>query len=84
VAFDDPLHNGEAHASPLVFIGAMEPLEHPEELIGMMHIEAGAIISDKVHRRAVRFRSAADLDGGGVSVARKLDRVAEQVRQDLL
>jgi hypothetical protein len=50
----------------------------------MMHIEAGAVISYKVHRRAVRFRSAADLDGGGVSVARKLDRVAEQVRQDLL
>ena len=44
---DDALHDREADAGTFEILRAMQPLEHAEELVGVSHIEAGAIVADK-------------------------------------
>src|SRR6266852_908482 len=86
VAVDHPLDDGKAHAGSLVLFGAVEPLEPAEELVGVAHVEAGAVVFHVVDVCGAHLRlfPAADLDDGGVLVAREFDRVSEQIREHLL
>src|SRR5215468_3986980 len=42
VAMDDPLYNRQADARPVVLLGAVQALEHPEEFPNVLHIKAYA------------------------------------------
>src|SRR5262245_9937420 len=48
VALHDALHDGEAHAVALELGFAVQALEHAEELAGMAHVEAGAVVAHEV------------------------------------
>src|SRR5438093_9370425 len=63
VPVDDPLHDGQADAGALVVLGVVQPLEHAEELVGVAHVEADAVVLDIILRRAARATApTADLD----------------------
>lgn len=50
VAMDDPLHDGQADAGSLILVGEMESLKHAEQLVGIAHIKAHAIVFDEIQR----------------------------------
>jgi hypothetical protein len=50
VALDDLLHGRQADAGSLELISRVKPLEHAEQLAGIRHIEAGAVIAHEIHR----------------------------------
>jgi hypothetical protein len=50
---DDPLNGRQADTRTREFSRRMKPLESAEEFVGIDHVEAGAIITDKVERLAV-------------------------------
>src|SRR5438046_434319 len=39
VPVDDALHDGQADARALKFVGPMQPLKHSEKLSGILHVE---------------------------------------------
>src|SRR5262245_31270241 len=43
----DALCDGQAHAGAFEILGAVQPLEDAEQLVGVLHVEAGAIVADK-------------------------------------
>src|SRR5919206_1152010 len=45
---DDALHDREAHSRAGIVLGPVQPLEHPKELVGVAHVEAGAVVAHKV------------------------------------
>jgi hypothetical protein len=47
VTLDDALDDGQTHAGALEILQAVQPLEHAEQLIGIFHVEAGAIVTDE-------------------------------------
>ena len=57
---NDPLDDGEPDPGTWE-LGAMETLEDAEELVDILHVEAGAVIADEIHRLA-GAGGAADLD----------------------
>src|SRR5437899_1142691 len=81
---DDALNDGEPNARTFEVLGAVEPLENAEELVGVLHLEACSIVADEedgfVGRRV---QSTADLDLRGVTPSGVLDGVPDQVREDL-
>src|SRR5690606_7558033 len=78
VAIDDALHRGEANARAGEFVHAMQALEGAEQLVGVLHIEAGAIVAHEVHLPRAVFHDAYD-DAWILLFRRELPRVAEQV-----
>src|SRR5436190_141700 len=52
VAADDALHGREADAGAGKFFGRMQPLKRAKELVGVGHVEAGAVVADEIHRRS--------------------------------
>src|SRR5438270_7243677 len=82
-----PLHNPpddrQAHTGTFEFIASMQPLKNTEEFVGVAHVEARAIVFDEVDDLACHPR-ASDLDVADRAVTRELDRVAEQVYEELL
>ena len=54
----DALDDREPHARPGEFGRMVEPLEYAEELVVITHIEAGAIILNKINYEAVFLRAA--------------------------
>ena len=82
----DALNDGQAHAGTFVFLGAMQPLEHAEELVDVLYIKARAIVFDEIDvlTRAVAAGPASDLDSGYISSSGKLKGVVQQVDEDLL
>src|SRR5581483_7436464 len=41
---DDTLDERQAHAGALVLLGAVQPLEDPEQLVGVLHVEAHPVV----------------------------------------
>src|SRR6185295_18354937 len=80
VAMDDPLDGGEANAGTGELLGCVESLERTEQLRGVLHVEARAIVLDEVRRRAPDHGDT-DLDPRGCMARRVLPRVADQVVQ---
>src|SRR5580704_17810345 len=63
VATDDPLDGGESDPGSLEFLNGMQALKHAEELSGMRHVEAGAIVAHEIGASAVGWNGA-DFDPG--------------------
>lgn len=47
MAGDDAAHIGQANARPFEFFRAMQALEDTEQFVGVIHVEADAVIADK-------------------------------------
>jgi hypothetical protein len=50
VADDYASHYGEPHTSAREFLGAVEPLEHTEELIDVAHVEPCSVVVHLLNR----------------------------------
>ena len=82
VEFHDLAANGEPNPRAFVFVAAMEPLENTEDALRVFGLEPNALIP---HRDAVGFcgRLCGDRDPGRFVGVAELDRVADQVLQEL-
>src|SRR4029453_6612445 len=78
VPLDDPLDEGQSDPGPLVLVLAVQPLEDLEQLAGVAHVEAGAIVADVVHGLAVHLLGSY-LDARDRLPVGVLDRVSEPV-----
>ena len=78
VAMDDALRDGEADAVAVEILGAMQALEHAEQLAGKGHVEAGAVVGDDIEVRPSSI-AAADLDARAFCLCSELHRVADQL-----
>ena len=58
-----PLHQGQPDAGALELRSPVQPLERPEELAGILHVEAGPVVPDEVRGKFRTGHVAADLDG---------------------
>jgi hypothetical protein len=76
-----------ASASPdppaLKVLGVVQPLEHAEELVRVLHVKAHAIVPDIVDTRAVEV-PAAHLNVRDLPPACELQRVVQEVHEHLL
>jgi len=84
VAVDDALYGRETDSGAFEFLGAVEPLEHAEQLVGVLHVKADAVILDKVDGRTTLLGQAAYLNSSNILPACKLERIRDQVDPDLL
>ena len=75
---DDASDGREAHAGALEIDRGVQPLEHTEQLIDVLHVEAGPIVPNRVHRLAV-LGVPAELDPGPRLLGGILPAVPEQV-----
>ena len=80
---NNSLDGGQAHARPFEVFGAVQALEHSEEFVGVLHVEAHAVIA---HEHSGRFllMLKSYFDDGLLPRAGKLDGVREQVLKNLL
>src|SRR5262245_38986872 len=79
VAHDDAVRDGQAHARALELARTVQPLEHAEQLVGVLHVEARAVVRDrKDHFPA--FDAAADADARLRPLRAVLEGIADQVR----
>src|SRR6266511_3010212 len=83
VPMHDPLDDGEADPGPLVFLGPVHPLKHPEQLVGVAHVEADAVVLDEIHPMALQLPGP-DLDHSGGTGSCEFERVGQKVHVDLL
>ena len=83
VAPDDAVHRGEADAETRVCLDAGKPPEWDEEVIGVRHGEAGAVVPDETGSLAVDFRLS-ELDDRLLPDAGILPGVAEEILQNHL
>src|SRR5581483_10416382 len=83
VAVDDALHDRQADAGPLEIFGAMQPLEHAKELVGVFHVEADSVVADE-EDPFTAVVAGADLHRRAVTLARILECVVDQVHEHLL
>src|SRR4051812_142634 len=60
----------------------MQSLEDTEEFVGKLHVKPNAVVTN-IDRGSLRGYTAADLDAGTVTSAGELDRIAQQVGEDL-
>jgi hypothetical protein len=78
VLANDSLNGSQADAGALEIFLAMKALEDSKKLIGILGIEADAIVADKDRGGASGF-AFADLDYGGLAAAGKFERIAKQI-----
>src|SRR5260221_8372738 len=85
VALDNPLHNREADPGSLIFFGKMESLKHAEQLVGIAHVKANAIVFDEIQGMARRISwCATNLNPRRRATRSVFDGVRKQVHPDLL
>src|SRR6266542_550779 len=83
VPLHDPLDDGEADPGPLILLGPVHPLEHPEQLVRVAHVESDAVVFDEIHPVPLQLPGP-DLDHGGRTGSGELERVGQKVHVDLL
>src|SRR5450755_2866191 len=76
VPVDDALHGGEADAGALELELAVQPLKGAEELVGVLHVEAGAVVANEESAAEPAKR-----DQRGRILGGELPGVAEEVLQ---
>jgi len=79
---DDALDEREADACAREFGGIVKALEYAEKLRAEARIESGPIVADEV-RVLDRIRYGAYLDHGSILLGGELDRVGNEIDQDL-
>src|SRR5437879_5690662 len=82
VPLNDPLHDGETHTGALELLGAVKALEDLEQLVGKARVEPHTIVANEVRRRG--SLGAPDLDRRLAHTLAELERVADQVDEELL
>src|SRR5215208_280047 len=82
MALDDALADRKAHARPRVLVLAVEPLEHVEDPLSLVRIDADAVVAHRDDALAVDTLGA-DRDNRRL-LAMELDRVADQVSEKSL
>src|SRR4030081_2489539 len=60
----DPLDDGQAHPGALVVFAPVQSLEDAKQLVCVLHIEAGSIVPDVVHRLSRLAWTTPNLDAG--------------------
>src|SRR5437764_845110 len=79
----DSIHRGQANARALEIFGAVKALEDAEQLIGILHAEADAIVANENGRIPVFFHLA-DFDDGAETGTGEFKRVSHQILKNLL
>ena len=80
--FNNTLNDGKSYAGPLKVFGAMETLEHAEQLACILFVEASAIIPNEDHRHALVL-DLADFDDSDFAFAGIFDGIRNQIREHL-
>src|SRR5260370_19472792 len=80
VPVHDALYRGEADAGALVLVRRMQALEGAEQLVGIAHVEAGAVVAHE-EGRLLPVAQQADLDARLPGLGAELPRIADQVLQ---
>ena len=83
MTMDDTLHNRQAHPCSFVLFGAVQALEDAEEFVYIRHIEAYAVVFDKIDVLPARLATA-DFDRSHLALAGKFEGIGQEVDQDLL
>src|SRR6267378_3713079 len=78
VPVDDPLHRRQPDPGALILVARVQALERAKELVGVRHVEAGAIVAH-VENRAPVVTEAADLYAWLVRLGRELPCIPDQV-----
>src|SRR5689334_5309570 len=79
MTLDDAANVSEADAAALEVLRAMKPLEDSEQLVGVLHVEAHAVVPDVDDVLGARNVDRADLDARPLPRARVLQRVPQEV-----
>src|SRR5437588_5867355 len=80
VTIDDALDGGEADARAFELVAAVETLERAEQLSGVSHVEARAIVADEVNGLAL-LALPTESDLRRVALRCELPGVAQKVRE---
>ena len=78
VAVNDALHCGQADPGAFKIACVMEPLEGPEQAVGIRHVESGAVVPNEACPLAV-ILGQPELDPGFFLLPGVLPRIAEKV-----
>lgn len=87
--FHRTLHNGQTNTRALIFVARMEALEKLEDLVGILGVEADAVVCDVDHlefrKRIAGWNFVMMRNGNHGSAIRRLefDRVAENIQKHL-
>src|SRR5258708_16915585 len=82
MALNDALCNRKTNARAFEFLGAVQPLKNAEQLAGVFHVKAGAVVVNEVNALAV-FRATANSNHRGVAATSVLERVGKKVGEHL-
>src|SRR5262245_27821006 len=80
---DYALHDGQSDARAGELAGRVQTLEHAEQLLREAHVKARAIVAHVIERFAV-YNFTEDLHRGILLLGAVLERVADEIRPDLL
>ena len=78
MAVDDPMHGGQANTRTPKIRFRVQPLEWPEQLVGISHIETRAVVTDEIRNVSFSHRGS-KLDAGGRSLGREFPRVPKEI-----
>src|SRR5258708_35596226 len=81
VPVNDALHRCQPDACAFKFVVAVKTLKRTEQVRRVFHIEARAVVADKVYLLILSIPESSELDQGCRMVGGKLPGVAEQVVQ---
>ena len=77
MAMNDPLHRRQTDTGSLELVRGMKPLKDAEQLLRVLHVEAGAVVAHEIRRR--RRRLHPEFDAGGRHAAGEFPGIAEKV-----
>jgi len=81
VTLNDALDNGQADAGAFEFIAAVQALKDTEQLVGILHVEAGAVVAHKYDGLRVASRLTADPYLRLRALASELQGIRDQIDQ---
>src|SRR6266478_3340461 len=82
VSSHNSFYRRQSDACAFEVLGPMQPLKNAEQFVGILHVEADSIVSDKDSRATV-FVERADLDDRPIAREGVLDGVGQQIGKDL-
>jgi hypothetical protein len=80
---DDPLRDRQTDSGSFILVSAVQALEHAKEFVHICHIEAHAVILDKIHGLSLFFVTTNGNHGDLTSVG-KFDGIGQQIDKNLL
>src|SRR5579859_863122 len=74
VTLNDPLHDCQPYTCAFELLNTVQTLEYAEQLVGKLHVEANAIVLDKIGAFTVHYLTACR-NLRSFAVTRELERV---------